>query len=145
MTDTHHTRWLRVDPSTFDPDETVVRRGVEFHVFLSPYDLPEAVRGRFDSALNRFVVEFRYVTDEPTASIIADPHVTLLVGASSKRLRQILVDVKGLGATEVALRIERAIDALPQAIGLGKLPTANFTVTRNVIQRKQPELLATLR
>ena len=140
---TSHSRWLRVDPATFDRHETVVGRGVEFHVFLSPYDLPEAVRGAFDRATNRFVIEFRYVTDEPTATVAADKHVTLFIGKNSKRLRRIAVDVKGMGAREVALRIDQAIDALPRAI-TGRVPTTNFTVARDVIHRKRPELLASL-
>lgn len=144
MNPAHRSHWLRVDPATFDPDETVVRQGVRFHVFLSPYDLPDAVRGELEPSSKRFIIEFRYVTDEPTKTVIVDKHVSLLIGEASKRLRQITVDVIGLGTNEVALRIDRAIDALPQVIGSGRLPTANFSVARNVFHRKQPELLATL-
>ena len=138
------TRWLPVDAAAYDSDETVVRRGVEFHVFLSPYDLPEAVRGRLDPAAKRFVIEFRYLSEERATEVVVDANVRFHVGKRSRRLQSIEVDVRGLGATQIALRIDQAIDSLPSKLRASHVPRANFAVAKSVFHRKQPELLATI-
>jgi hypothetical protein len=137
-------KWLHVEPNSYDEGEDVSRKGVAFHVFLSPYDLPEAVRGRYNETLRRFVIDFKYVTEEASDLLKVDAYVKLRVGHRSRRLYQIEVDVQGLGASQVALKIGQAIDQLPSLLDTPRLPTGNFTVAKAVIQRKQPELLEAL-
>ena len=138
------TRWLPIDPNTFDPDRQVTQRGVEFHVVVSPYDLPDAVRGHFDPALQRFVIEFRYFGDEKARTIVLDPHVTLHVGTQSSRIQRIEVDVKGLGANQVALKMAKAIESLRSVLSSRHVPDGNFAVAKHVITRKSPELMGDL-
>lgn len=137
-------RWLPIDPNAFDPDEKVTHHGVEFHVVVSPYDMPDAVRGRYDQSLQRFVIEFRYLAKEEARSVSLDDHVILHIGTQSSRIQGIEVDVKGLGASQVALKMEKAIASLPARLPASRLPDGNFAVTRNVISRKTPELMGEL-
>jgi hypothetical protein len=102
------------------------------------------VRGRFDPELNRFAIEFRYLSDEELLRVEIDEHVVFSVGTKSMRLHQIEVDVKGLGASQVALRIDHALDCLPSRLRSPRPPRANFEVAKTVLHKKQPELLATL-
>jgi len=144
MTNLPQPRWLSVDPTTFDPAKMIIQKGVEFHVFVSPYDLPDAVRGHFDAKVDRFLIEFRYLSNERAERVRVDPHVVLDVGVRSRRLQRIEVDVNGLGAGQVALRIDKAIDSLPSLLRSSRVPQANFEVARNVLRKKQPELLNAL-
>lgn len=134
-------KWLHVEPNRYDEGEDVSRKGVAFHVFLSPYDLPEAVRGQYNERLRRFIIDFKYMTEEASDLLKVDAYVKLRVGQRSRRLYQIEVDVQGLGASQVALKIGQAIDQLPSLLDTPRPPTGNFNVAKAVIQRKQPELL----
>lgn len=138
---TDQPNWIHIDPDKVDVNETASRKGVEFHVFLSPYDLPDAVRGAFDSSLNRFVIEFRYLAQEPSKRITMDAFVTLQVGEKSGRIQRIEVDVKGLGAKQVALRMEQAIDQLRARLR-NRVPTGNFSAAKRVLHQTEPQLLA---
>lgn len=137
------TKWIQVDPTKVDIETTATRKGVAFQVFISPYDLPEAVRGRFDPTVRRFVIEFRYLLDEPEERLAIDQHVTLILGTKSNRLLRIQVDTDGLGADQVALRINQAIDQLPQRLK-SRVPNDNLRVAKRVLDETEPALFAAM-
>lgn len=99
--------WLRL------PDADQLRDGaagvpdVVFDVVVSPYSVPDAVRGVRTSE-GRFRIEFRYIDGpEPTAAPKAlDEHVRVIEGRHSGRLLAIEVDIDSLGAKSVGIAIK---------------------------------------
>lgn len=135
-------RWIKLDSKKYDKETSDSQNGVEFHLHMSPYDLPDAVRGAYSPELHRFVIEFKYISAEPTQSQIVDRHVTIHVGERSRRLYRIEVDVDSLQAEQVALRLVSAVDRLSKG-GLRKnLPEDNYDVVKDVIRDKSAQLLA---
>jgi hypothetical protein len=137
-------RWIVLDPHLYDPTKPVIDRGVAFSVFLSPYDMPDAVRGRYDQARKRFIIDFRYISDEETEPKKVDTNVVVQIGRQTKRLHQIEVDIHALGAKQVALILTNAIERTPHALGAFRIPAANFAVAKDAIRANQVELLSAL-
>jgi hypothetical protein len=111
--------WIKLDPQFFSARATQRKRqdGIQIAVSLSPYDIPDAVRGRFESRLGRFVIEFSYIEAEKWD---LHPHregLFLRVGKNSGRLYGIEVDVKQHHGQPIALTmrlpklVSKAIDA----------------------------------
>lgn len=87
-------------------DSKLVRPGVRFEVDVSPYDVPNAVRG-FMTSHGRFRIEFRYIdgSEPPQQEKKLDAFVSVFEGRHSRRLLAIEVDVRALGAESVGLSI----------------------------------------
>jgi hypothetical protein len=58
--------WIRLDVNSFREAEIGSVGEARTERSLSPYDIPEAVRSRVQSADESFVIDFRYLTSEPT-------------------------------------------------------------------------------
>jgi hypothetical protein len=136
----HETRWIRIEPDKYDSEVPESRSGVEFRVFISPYDLPEAVRGFLDDELGRFVIEFRYIGDESSREEPIDEHVTLRLGQHSNRLQAIQLDLQSLDASEVVLRLNEAINQAQHTLPPRRVPTSNYEIARSIIADKKIEL-----
>jgi hypothetical protein len=126
---------------------------VNVQVYLSPYDVPEAVSRHYDEALKRFVIEFRYPGGgEPLTPEARDEYVTLQVGRNSGRICRIEIDVNALQATLVGLSI--LAPALSQAVdkaieGLARAPThrsreGNYRIAKRVVTERGKELFEEL-
>lgn len=109
--------WVELDADDLNPPRTETFQGVQINVFLSPYDVPEGVRG-YSEKSGWFVIEFKYIAEEPLRRERPEPHLVLRVGKNSGRLYKIEVDVGALGAQAVALNVcvpelvSTAIDSL---------------------------------
>lgn len=127
--------WIKVDEKQYDsPPKEIKRSGVVFEVFISPYDLPEAVRGSYDDQRKRFVIEFRYIQDEPKEKVVGGQFVTFEVGKHSKRLYHIEVDVDKLRVNTVALQlVDKAIDHLGVQLSHTQDLPPNFQVAKRVL------------
>lgn len=142
--------WVRLDPAKFGKESGEGIQGVEIHVFLSPYDVPMAVRGHFDDRKRRFVIRFRYIVSEPSKSFKSDyKYIRLSVGKNSGRLQAIEVDVDALKATRVGLRmlVPRAVkDAIEQLASEPKHGPhrANYRIAGDVIADRQEEIFEDL-
>lgn len=89
--------WLKLDPAVFNTSKHESVGGADIEVFLSPYDVPEAVRAVNDSENNHFIVEFKYIGgDEPVETEAPDHQVTFKIGKHSKRLYAIYIDTATL-------------------------------------------------
>ena len=97
--------WIELEPSDLAPQRKTSHNAVEVVVGLSPFDLPDCVRSFYDQSCDRFVIEFRYLNDEPLVPERADDYVTFFFGRNSDRLYKIEVDVKSLGAEQVDLKV----------------------------------------
>jgi len=97
--------WIEVDPSAVNPPKTEELDGVEVTVLMSPYDIPKALRGRYDKSSKRFVIEFHYIGDEATRDEPSEGHLVLRLGKNSGRLYGIILDVDAMKASWVQLAI----------------------------------------
>ena len=139
--------WLRLDPHEFERAgaETRKESDVEITVSISPYDVPEAVRGFFNERLKRFVIEFKYLQRDPlvTETDPDAPGIAVRVGKRSKRLYGIEVDVLSLKARSVSLNVNvvaRALDSF--ARGPASRRPENVDIAKAVINSVGEKLLA---
>lgn len=142
-------RWLKVKPDSYDqPAE--VGLDVEVDIFISPYDIPDGVRGRYDESRKRFVVEFRYMVDEPYQKPKMTGPVQLRLGRYSNRIVGLEIDVDRLRASAVTVHAEnpplltpyQAVESAIQAMGRddGATRRENYRVTQKVLADKQDEI-----
>ncbi len=149
-------RWIRLDPSKLEkPERSIVGDHIEVQVFMSPYDVPEAVGGQYDAQIKRFVIEFKYLDDEKYNKVSQAEHLAVRIGKNSGRLLGIELDVDALKAQAVGLKIitpkvvERmAIEAVDHLAKSGNEPRmANYRIAREIIaghgERLFDEALAT--
>lgn len=105
-------RWIPLEmlkASRKEADPIEQEEGVHFKLLVSPYDIPEAVRGTYNKEAGVLTIEFKYLGGtEPLKKLPIDQHVTLLVGEMSDRVQKILFNVEALGTDQVALTIVRA-------------------------------------
>ena len=93
---------------------------VEVEVFISPFEIPRAVRGFYDEHRKRFVVDFKYITQEPTDYKDFGPsEVTTKVGRKTGRILGFEIDVGALGASSVSLRM-RVAEEVHKAIAAAR-------------------------
>ena len=141
------TEWLQLDGKQLNPLQKREIRGVKIDVYLSPYDVPEAVRGFYDESVARFVIEFKYLGEESTR-LKRHKHLELRVGKNSGRLYRIDVDVESLKAEAVSLNmhipelVSEAIDSLaPAAPDRGR---DNYDLAKQVISERKEDLFREL-
>jgi|GEM_PF-1787120 len=98
--------WVPINQGTLDlgRDETI--RGVHVRVSSSPYDIPRAIRGYYCDDLGKFVIEFRYIEDEPLTKIKADDFTWFEKGSFTGRIYKISIDVDEASAEQVSLVVE---------------------------------------
>ncbi len=126
--------------------------GVELEIYVSPYDVPEGVRGNFNADKKHFVIDFRYAGGE-TENLYSEevePHITLHLGRNSRRIYHIVVDTVSLGAKEVGLvlgvelvknQVQHAIDTLAEKPGLATR-LGNYRLTKKVIADNSERLFS---
>ena len=145
--------WIDLDTQELNEERKEMIRGVEVTVLLSPNDVPEGVRGYYDQDGKRFVIEFKYMGEEPTREEQKDENLTLRIGKNSigknsDRLYAILIDINRLGANAVRLNVGPVVnDALTNLINnpRRKNRLGNYRLARDVISRRKDELFASLR
>lgn len=127
------------------PALTPMKRGVLIELSLSPYDVPEAMRGFYDKKTKRFVIEFRYIDDEPSQIVESSEHASFSVGRHTKRIQAIRLDVDAMKVNRVMLKLEReaeqAISKLSSIESHGAAPLANYEIMRSLIADKWKELV----
>ncbi len=115
--------WLPVQEREFDKSNSKTHDGITIQVSLSPYDIPEAVRGFREANTPWFVIEFRYISSEPTRTQELDQNLALILGRHSGRLFAIRMNVEALKAQKVKLDIKMsevaagALDKFPGILG----------------------------
>ena len=131
--------WIDVDTSSLPADDVEVNEGVEIHIGLSPYDIPEAVRGSIDSN-GIFNIELKYLSDrdEPTEVTKIDPIVSFETGVSSQSLYRIHVNLKAVDCESVTVKIVSQLQkSLSQYAthGLPKKRQTQFKAAENVMKQ----------
>lgn len=149
--------WLRLKP-TPSRKQAPPAPGVLFDVVVSPYDVPEAVRG-FRTAGGKFRIEFRYIDGpEPHApEQKLDEHITCIEGKYTHRLLALEVDLRAMGAKSVGVSIttaepnpeqlrrslENAFERLVQQ-HLCQPNRQAFESTRDAVKSREDELISQL-
>jgi len=141
--------WIPINP---DNVKTVPapREGAAVHInlFLSPYDVPEAVRGRYDQNRKKFVIDFQYASEEPTRQETVDDKLSIRLGKHSGRLYEIEVDVDRVKAKSVTLvtfvhkQVESALENLRKK-RVGNVRD-NFSVVQEVVSDRKDQLFRDL-
>jgi hypothetical protein len=134
--------WIQVDPSQYErlPEQADVR----FEVFVSPYDIPERVRGRYDEAEKRFVIEFEYIVDEEFKRKAINRHLYARVGKQSGRILGFEVDGDLLRARHVAVDLKMFEDAIDRLSPKRNRPERNYEITKRILEGKSDELFKDL-
>ena len=116
------TDWIQVDTQDLNPEVTKTIRGAKVKVSHSPYDVPQMIRGFKDPESNDFVIEFKYLTDEPV-SVKRTPSsaVSLRVGQNSGRIYTIKVDIAKLRDDPVRLELKETVKGALQALNKQKV------------------------
>lgn len=131
------TQWIDIDPEEIDAKERGAKKGIHLEFSLSPYEIPERVRGYYCEDLKRFVIEFRYMTDEPLVERRVSEHVSMKEGRNSGRLYDVLLDVDGLNVDRISAAISEAEDA-PAPDRVGNRQQLNSRLFETVRERVIP-------
>ena len=140
--------WIRIKPRKY----LALGDSIEAGVLISPYDIPNGVRGGYDDDLERFVVEFRYMVNEEYRSLDADSVTRIRLGKYSSRIIGVEVDVDQLGfAVAVEDRNAAAYAAIDHAMqNVEKIEDArarrreNYAVTQKILKDKQAEIFGNI-
>lgn len=129
----NETKWIGVDPrfaDKLDEPSTETVRGVTVSVHISPYDRPQAFRGRYVADRGIFRIEFKYPDEEPGERHRGDDVVSVELGKYSGKLLAIEVAVDQHNLSVVELQVVKALER------------ADETVKR--LQKNEPRLNARL-
>jgi hypothetical protein len=87
--------WIPLNPDALNSGEALpAPHGIHISFKMSPYDVPEAVRGFLDESRDQFVIEFKYMLqEEPTRSEEKDG-VVFRIGKHSGRVYELCVPIE---------------------------------------------------
>ncbi|QII09508.1 hypothetical protein KsCSTR_01290 [Candidatus Kuenenia stuttgartiensis] len=144
-------RWLQVKPDGEEFMKRLQTEGskVKVEFLISSYDIPEAVRGSYNKEKYRFVIEFKYIGDEPTKAEPQDNYVTFVIGKNSSRLYRIEIGVKALRVEKVELRMKikdkgkKTLNNLIQK-PINRLRQDNYRLTQKALSEIEDELYSPL-
>jgi hypothetical protein len=125
---------IQVSANAIDTSRTATIQGIEVETFVSPYDLPEEVIGGIEN--NRFVVEFKYLNDEPTETTNVGNNVNYSLGKFSHRLYEIQID-----ANEVNQAIREAISVIDNLLKK-ESDNDNYELTKEIIEKNKAEIFS---
>lgn len=137
--------WIDLNSAFEHPTESA-EHDLNLVIMVSPYDVPEAVRGYHSDGKGRFIIEFRYIGSEPQEQrSTGNEHVFLRVGKNSGRLYAIEIDVNALKAESVSLHvgigeIEKSLDNLI-AHPIKPVRVENYKLVREALHVTQDQLL----
>ncbi|HEX8915015.1 MAG TPA: hypothetical protein VF796_21865 [Humisphaera sp.] len=145
------TEWIKLDPAKLNQPHADDINGVTVSVLLSPFDVPTAVRGAMVANGGTYVIEFRYLDDEPVEPDRQPDGVIAHVGKKSGRLHGLEIPRALLGGDKVNLRVavtsaaDRTIDAMvqhvPPAARRANTVKGNFRVARDAIESASDRLI----
>ncbi len=139
--------WIKINPSEYDEPRTETIRGVDVEVFLSPYEIPREVSGYYDEGVKKFMIVFKYIGDgEATEAVKEDDFITAIVGRQSHRLYRLELDVHGMAADLIELKVsgpkraQAAIDHLSSSVARPR--RGNYQTAKQVIADKGSQIFA---
>ncbi len=144
MKNTNTSKWIEINWNNSQTQRNETIHGVNVKMFVSPYDIPKAVRGFIDE--NYFVIEFKYLNDEATTEKEHNASVVYKFGKFSHRLYAIKFDVslfeKESGNLNIT-KFDRIANALTNLINEKNTNQKdNYVMARDAFRANQSELLA---
>lgn len=147
-------RWVKLDSKVLkqirkDQSELEEDKGVTVEHSASPYDLPNEVRVAYDQGRKRFVIEFKYIQDEPWTLQEGDEYVDLRIGKNSKRVYGFEIDAGSFKSDDDAFRVQarqhvnRALQDFVHGRSRAENKLSNYRAVESILQRK-PELFMPL-
>ena len=132
-----NTGWIKLDQANLDKAERSKQKGVHFEVSMSPYDIPADIRGYYCQSRNKFIIEFRYISDEKTHDVVKKPEgIIFRCGVNSSRLYAIEIDTDKLQVGQVSVGIvQRVQSALQQAKKISLESNDRFRLRGELNQR----------
>jgi hypothetical protein len=141
--------WIAIDNRSVDVINKKIREGVTVEASVSPYDIPSAVRGYMRVEDGWFVIEYKYLSDEPVIKLHEDAKIRIYIGINSGRLIQLHLNAIILEEDKDQMQrkygIERiAKDAIKYFNELDRniFNTMRMNVSQNVIELKKDEIFA---
>lgn len=132
--------WIELDPTELDEPRDVLLDGVPVTLQASPNEVPDGIRGYFDRRLRRFVIEFRYIGEEPWRRVpYPDHHLAFRLGRNSQRLYGLEIDMNAAKEQWVSLATQ-AIEA--QKKTLRNTWRRNYDIASSLLQERASQLLA---
>ena len=141
-------RWTKIETREFAQSRRAKDGGIKIEVSLSPYDIPEAVRGEYCPDRRKFVISFKYLTSEDTKSRRIGEHILAKEGVESERLIELEIDITALDVHQVELEVTPILkdfyDSLPVPESTNSLncPIPRERVTGEIIERYRDEIFA---
>lgn len=142
--------WTEIDLSTDRFEHVANVNGIRVKKLVSPYDVPEAIRGFVDQTTHRFIIEFRYLGEERWEPVSHDPIFTIRQGVNSKRLYGLEIDLhqlphKGRGPYgEILDDVLEAIKRLAASLSADEPRYVNYELATDAIVSKQDPLFTNL-
>jgi hypothetical protein len=144
MTTSRSSAWLRLDPFKLNLPRPEAVKGLDAKVYLSPYDIPQAVRAFFDPKRKCKGVEFRYMDpDEPVSFVTVGKVGCLSVGKNSRRIFSVALpesDPRNQTYVAFAAALEDAINQFIQDEALNPTRQENYEIARRVIEETKAKL-----
>lgn len=127
------TKWIRLNYDRIAP-ETHPDDAVWVSESASPYDVPSDVRAAYDPTTGHVVIDFRYITDEPTETVDLGAYGQALVGRNSRRVLSLRFDTHSYIRARNAMAHGRGQDMLSIAAqeSLASIP-AKFARNRELV------------
>lgn len=139
------TDWISIDSSTLQDKQVEKKYGVKIVIGLSPFDIPEAVRGDYNARLDRFVIEFKYLGGTEDLVIgFEDKELSLWFGKKSGCLYKIHVDVKQMETESIGVRLMLDVDTALKSLEHKKKyhnRIRHFKAAKAAIKENESELL----
>lgn len=140
--------WVHLNPEELNRVESQQINGIEITLGMSPYDLPEGVRGFYSKSKDKFVIQFKYLGGKGSEGLVRHPskdaRISMLLGEHSGRLRQIQIDVDSTDINQIQLRMicPKVEDAITELTTAKPARRANYEVARDIIAQNKNRLLA---
>ena|SRR3989338_4249015 len=137
--------WVTLNEIAIDKSHhhTDPNDGVVIEVSMSPYDIPKAVAGYKTENQEWFIIEFKYISEEPVDVKTETKNIKLFVGKNSDRIYQIHINLKEFNASSVTLKVkEESLKAIESHKDKHPSLKNSFRgkVTRSIIEENETEL-----
>lgn len=143
--------WLKLDERSLNEPTVKSKSGVRLEVSLSPFDIPEAVRGFREAETGWFCIQFRYPDSEECVSRKVSETMIVEEGKGSGRIQAIRVNVKGLDVGQVRLDLSIKVNReLNEGLSkFFKTRTSTFAsrqhgLTKRILNEKGRDLIDSL-
>jgi hypothetical protein len=135
--------WIEVPLEQLSrPSSHVEPRGLQS--FRSPFDVPAAVRSRYDEKNRKFIIEFAYISSEQTEPRAVEPTVVVSLGRNSSRIFRVELGVsKEATMQSIQAMLSEVFRTL--LIRVRNAPSDSYEAARDAVDLERGELFRELK